>query len=69
MEDSDSDSNSKYKVRNTQINDDLWNEYSSDEESDDNEDKSYDSDKAAELLTLRFESPRSDNNEHHISSE
>eukprot|EP00957_Ditylum_brightwellii_P030702 2326331-Ditylum_brightwellii.AAC.1 len=35
----------------------------------DNEDKSYDSDKAAELLTSRFALSRSGNNEHHISSD
>ena len=69
MEDSDSDSNSKYEVRNTQINDDLWDEYSSDEESDDNGDKPHDSEKAAELLIPRFALSRSDNNEHHISSD
>eukprot|EP00957_Ditylum_brightwellii_P030030 2272858-Ditylum_brightwellii.AAC.1 len=69
MEDSDSDSNIEYEVRNTQINDDLWDKYSSDEKSDDNEDKPYDSDKAAELLTSRFSSSRSDNNEHHMSSD
>eukprot|EP00957_Ditylum_brightwellii_P199264 15189234-Ditylum_brightwellii.AAC.1 len=62
MDTSDNDSHSKYEVRNIQINNDLWDEYSSDEESDDDEDKSYDSDKAVELLTSRFALSRSDNN-------
>eukprot|EP00957_Ditylum_brightwellii_P043727 3315896-Ditylum_brightwellii.AAC.1 len=69
MEDGDSDSDSKYEVRNTQINDDLWDEYSSTEELDDKEDKSYGSDEAAELLKSRFALSRSDNNEHHTSSD
>eukprot|EP00957_Ditylum_brightwellii_P175126 13333602-Ditylum_brightwellii.AAC.1 len=38
-------------------------------ESDDNQDKSYDSDKAAELLTSRFALSRRDNNEQYISSD
>eukprot|EP00957_Ditylum_brightwellii_P029724 2247438-Ditylum_brightwellii.AAC.1 len=69
MGDSDSDSDSKYEVRNTEINDDLWDEYSSDEESDDNENKSYDSDEVAELLTSRFASLRSNNSKQHILSD
>eukprot|EP00957_Ditylum_brightwellii_P137519 10484315-Ditylum_brightwellii.AAC.1 len=69
MEGSDSGSKYDYKIRSTQINDDLWDEYSSTYESDHNKDKSYDSDKAAELLTSRFVSSRSDNNEQNISSD
>eukprot|EP00957_Ditylum_brightwellii_P152617 11616971-Ditylum_brightwellii.AAC.1 len=63
-----SESESEYEGTNTQI-DEKWDAHSSNSESDNVIDQSYDSDKAAELLTSKFGFSRSTNNEQKVSTD